>query len=184
MKILNEKFEVGDLFLVLEPKIHIDEYKSKIGRDDEVCVISLLVNDQQASKDLVDFLEKRYNFILDADISASEIRPGSYLVFIELLRRNRVIEQLLKILSDLVAASKIEIKNWKFRYVTDEEYYPVTKEELKKHVPLSPKAYKKTVNEPIKEIKQLSGLPIHESIKMTEDLQALQHAAGIPLHKK
>lgn len=179
MNQINEKFEIGDLQYVLEPKLHIDEYKSKIGKDDEVCVISFLINDQTAAKDLVNFFETRYDFILDSDISASEIRPGSYLVFVELLRRNRIIDQLLKIISDLTAASKLQIKDWKFRYVTDEKYYPITKEELKTHLPLSPKAYTNTVNEPIKEIKQLSGIPIHEKLILDDALETIQHAAGI-----
>jgi hypothetical protein len=176
---ISEAFEVGDLKLVLEPKIHIDDFCSKIGKDDEIMVVSFLVNDKEASIDLVDFLEKGYDFILDADISASEIRPGSYLVFVELLRRARIISQILLITSDLTAASGLNKKDWKFRYVTDDKYYPVTKEELKAHVPLTPRAYKEKVISPIAEMKQLSGIPTNESISKNLGLQVLQHAAGI-----
>ena len=178
---INEGFEVGDLDMVLEPKIHIDEYSSKIGKDDEICVISFLVNDKQAAMDVVDFVEKGYDYILDADISTNEIKPGSYLVFIEFLRRAKIIPQLLKIISDLQASSKLNKKDWKFRYVTDEKYYPLTKENLKTHVPLSPRSYKEHVVKPIEEMKQLSGIAVYESVDTSEDMdmQALQHAAGI-----
>ena len=176
---LSESFEVGDLHLVLEPKIHIDEFCSKIGKDDEICVISFLVNDKEAAIDLVDFFEKGYDFILDADISASEIRPGSYLVFVELLRRARIIQQIFKMISDLTAASGLNKKDWKFRYVTNENYYPLTKEDLKAQVPLTPRAYKERVVEPIEEMKKLSGIPVYESFEKNLYLQTLQHAAGI-----
>ena len=87
MSKLFEGFEVGDLKLILEPKIHIDEFAAKAGKDDEIIVFSFLIHDRQAAMDIVDFFEKGYDFILDADISTSEIRPGSYLVFVEILRR-------------------------------------------------------------------------------------------------
>lgn len=177
---LVESFEVGDLKLVLEPKLHIDEFCSQIGKDNEIIVISFLVNDKEAATDIVDFLEKGYDFILDADVSASEVKPGSYLVFVELLRRNRVVHQIFKIISDLQAASGLNIEDWKFRYVTDnDKYYPLTKEALKAHVPLSPRAYKDVVVTPVEEMKKLSGIPVYENIEKDLDIQAIQHAAGI-----
>ena len=176
---IKEGFSVGDLKLVLEPKIHIDEFCSKIGKDNEIIVISFLINDRQAAIDVVDFLEKGYEFILDADISASEIRPGSYLIFVEILRRSRIIQQLFKIISDLSASSGLNKDEWKFRYVTDDDYYPLTAEEIKKHVPLSPGAYTKTVKTPVEEIQKLSGIPIYETTSNDPAIQALQHAAGI-----
>lgn len=172
-------FEVNDLKLVLEPKLHIDEFCSKIGSDADIIVISFLVNDKQASIDLVDFFEKGYNFILDADISTSEIKPGSFLVFIELLRRQRVVDQLFNILEDLEASSGINKNEWKFKYVTNEKYFPLTKENFISIVPLSPKSYKEHINKPINEIKELAGIPINEHIEKNQAIQKLQHAAGI-----
>ena len=60
VKALSESFEVGDLKLVLEPKIHIDEFCSKIGKDSEIVVLSFLINDRQAAIDVVDFIEKGF----------------------------------------------------------------------------------------------------------------------------
>jgi hypothetical protein len=176
---LDEGFEVNDLKLVLEPKLHIDEFQSKIGRDDEISVISFLVNDKDAASDIVTFFETGYSFILDADISASEIKPGSYLVFVELLRRARIIQQLFKMIEDLSAASGLNKDDWKFRYVTSEKYHPLTKENLKKYVPLSARAYNERVVEPIDEMKKLSGIPVYESYSKDMVVQTIQHAAGI-----
>jgi len=110
---ITEGFQVGDLKLVLEPYIEIDMYRSKIGNDDEIVVVNFLVNDKQAAIDLVTFLECGYSFILDADISTSEIKPGAYLVFVEFLRRLRIIPQIFKIISDLSASSGINKDSWK-----------------------------------------------------------------------
>ena len=176
---INESFEVGDLHLVLEPKLHIDEFASKIGKDDEICVLSFLINDKNAAQDIVSFIENGYDFVLDADISASEVKPGSYLVFVELLRRVRIIQQIFKMISDLSAASTLNKNEWKFRYVTDERYYPLTTDMLKKHVPLTARAYKDRVIEPIEEMKKLSGIPIYESNDKNMELETLRHAAGI-----
>lgn len=179
-QITNESFEVGDLKLVLTPIIGIDFYCSKIGKDSDIVVLDFLVNDKQAAADLVTFFETGYAWILDADISTSEIRPGHYLVFVEILRRNRLINQIFKIVSDLSAASGLDRKDWKFHYVSaDDKFYPLRKETIKAHVPLSPKSYKDTVVEPVDEIKELSGIPVDKEIPKDEDIQSIQHAAGI-----
>jgi len=172
-------FEVGDLHLVLVPKLHIDEFCSKIGNDSDIVVISFLVNDKTAAQDLVNFFETGYDWILDSDISASEIKPGSFLVFVEILRRTRLIDQIFKMIGDLSAASGLKKNDWKFRYVTSDKYWPLRKETIKAHVPLSPAAYKKTVVEPVDEIKELSGIPVIKDIPKDKDIQAVQHAAGI-----
>jgi hypothetical protein len=176
---ITEGFQVGDLKLVLEPYIEIDMYRSKIGNDDEIVVVNFLVNDKQAAIDLVTFLECGYSFILDADISTSEIKPGAYLVFVEFLRRLRIIPQIFKIISDLSASSGINKDSWKFRYVTNEKFYPLSKENLKSMVPLTARAYKDKVVSPIEEMKKLSGILVYESIQDNMELQTIQHAAGI-----
>ena len=101
----------------------------------------------------------------------------------EILRRSRLIPQLFKIISDLSAASKLNNNEWRFRYVTDENYYPLTKEEIKKHVPLSPGAYNKAVKTPVDEMKTLSGIPIYETYPNSLEIQTIQHAAGIDTTK-
>ncbi|VVC05045.1 Uncharacterised protein [uncultured archaeon] len=186
---LREEFEVGDLKLILEPKIHIDEYQSKLGKDDEICVISFIVKDKTAAIDLADFFEKGYDFILDADVSASEIIFGSYLVFIEVLRRQRIIDELFEIISDLQAASELKLKDWKFKYITEDHYHSLTKEELEHHVPLSPRAYFqimryfKALEEQINFLKRRAGLHVYKPYQKTEEIETLQRNAGISIDK-
>ena len=71
LKKLDLKDSIGD-------KIHVDEYKAKMGDDDEIIVISFKSNYKDQAIDLVNFLEKGYEWILDADVSSGELEDGSY----------------------------------------------------------------------------------------------------------
>jgi hypothetical protein len=178
MKVL-ESFEISDLKFVLEPSIHIDEFCSKIGKDDEIAVISFLVNDKRAALDVIGFFENGYDFILDADISASEIKPGSYLVYVEILRRRRLITQIFQLISDLSAASQLKQNEWKFKYM-DDEYHPLSEKNLKLFVPLSPRNYREQINRPIDNLKQAAGIKTESYVSTDPLIQTLMHAAGIP----
>lgn len=176
---INEGFGVGDLELVLEPKLHIDEYDSKLGPNDKSIVLSFILNDKTAASDLVDFIEKGYD-VTDADYAASEVSPGRYLVFVEMLRRRRAIPLVMKMLSDLTAASGIKLNEWIFRYMKQEGYLKLTPEALKEKVPLSPKAYRETYVIPLEKLKVDSGLPIEPTINdKSNEIRALKHSAGI-----
>ena len=81
---LLEGLELGDLKRLIHTELHIDEFKSKLGRDEDVCVISFKVTGKEPGNDLVNFIEKGYDWVLDADISSGEMDDGSYIVFAEL----------------------------------------------------------------------------------------------------
>jgi hypothetical protein len=176
---LNEGFEVGDLKKVLNPWIHVDEYKSKMGRDDKNCVVSFAVDDRQAAQDLVDFLEHGYDYVLDADISNSEVSINRYLVFVEFPRRTSLYERIFRILSDLKAASEIKPSDWRFKYMKEKDYHPFTEETFNDVVALSPKIYRKRYHKPINDIKTAAGLPVTTPPVEDEDLKQLQNLAGI-----
>ena len=86
-KQLNEGLEYKSMEGMLKPTLHIDEFASKMGDDDDICVISFYISDEEAAKDLVSWFEKGYDFVMDADRSPGEIDPNKYLVYIELKRR-------------------------------------------------------------------------------------------------
>jgi hypothetical protein len=157
---LFEGFEVGDLKDVLEDWLHIDQFKSKMGRDDKNIVVSFGVYDKNAAGDLVDFLERGYEFVLDADVSTSEVSTGKYLVFVEFLRRRRFYDQLIKVISDLRSASGIKPAKWTFRYMKDTVTHPLTADAVEQVVPLSPKEYRKRFEKPIDAMKMNAGLDI------------------------
>ena len=179
MKQLNEGFEVGDLKNILQGGFHVDEYRSKLGRDDKNCVISFIVDDKVAANDLVDFLERGYDFVLDADISNSEISINRYLVFMEISRRTTLYEKISQILSDLSAASELKPGQWRFKHMKDRDYLPFTEENFNTTVALSPKEYRKRYQKPINDIKTAAGLPVSTPPVENADLKQLQNLAGI-----
>ena len=176
---LFEGLEVGDLARLIHPEIGIDEFKSKMGRDDRNCVVSFAVDDRNAALDLVTFLERGYDFVLDAEVSNSEVSPNRYLVFAEMPRRTTLYERISKILQDLVASSDLDPNSWRFKYMKEKDYRPFTEEEFNQVVALSPKAYRKRYQKPIDDMKTAAGLPVTTPPVEDEDLKQLQNLAGI-----
>ena len=62
---LFESLSFKDMEGLMKPTIHVDEFSSKMGDDDDVVVLSFFVRDQQAAKDLVNWFEKGYDFVLE-----------------------------------------------------------------------------------------------------------------------
>lgn len=172
-------FEVGDLTDVLIPTIHVDQYKSKMGRDDKNCVISFALDDKAAAQDLVDFLERGYEFIVDADVSNSEVSNGRYLVFAEIRRISTLYDHIEKIISDLKAASKIKPSKWSFKFMKEKDYMPLTRENFEAKVPLSSRSYRKQYIKPIEDMKNIAGLPVKTPPVEDKELKGLQSLAGI-----
>ena len=101
---LSESLSFKDLDGLMKPTIHVDEFSSKMGDDDDIIVVSFFLRDQQAAKDLMNWFEKGYDFVVDADRSPGEIKPNRYLVYVELRRRSTAgghVEQLLNDLNTL-----------------------------------------------------------------------------------
>ncbi len=104
---LFESLEFKDLEGMMKPTIHVDEFSSKMGDDDDIIVVSFFLRNEQAAKDLMNWFEKGYDFVLDADRSPGEIKPNRYLVYVELRRRSNAganVETLLSDLDNLLSA--------------------------------------------------------------------------------
>lgn len=172
-------FEVNDLVDVLQPWVHVDEYRSKLGRDDKNCVISFAVDDPVAAEDLVNFLERGYEFVLDADVSNSEVSNGRWLVFVEIRRLSSLFTHLEKILKDLEAACGHKSNQWRFRYQKQKEYQDLNKENFEREVPLSSRSYRRQYIDPINQMKTTAGLPVTTPPVEDQDLKNLQNLAGI-----
>lgn len=80
---LNEGLEKNNLKRLVHPELHIDEYKSKLGKDEDVVVISFKITGREPAEDLVNFIEKGYDWVIDADVSSGEMSDGDYVVFVE-----------------------------------------------------------------------------------------------------
>jgi hypothetical protein len=138
MNQLHEGLNSGDLEDLIDATFEVDAYKSKMGDDENVVVLSFDVSGRQASKDLVTFIEKGYDFVLDADTSEGEVSRGIYRVFVELQRNRGVAEQIEDIIYGLSELSKIN--DWRFRYYRDYQSKPLR--DLRDVLPKSVEEYK------------------------------------------
>ncbi len=141
---LNEGLRNNDLKEMVHSVLEIDAYKSKMGEDRDVCVVSFKVKDRAPAKDLMEFIEKGYNFVLDADVSSGENKDGEYFVFVEFDRTDKLSEQI----SDLMYGVKklTDIEGFKFRYYKSGKEHDLTEESIRSLVPSSPIDYEKTMN--------------------------------------
>lgn len=180
-----ENLEYGDLARVLHNELHIDEYKSKMGEDADICVISFKLLGKDAAADLVSFIEKGYDWILDADLSSGEQEAGRYLVFVEIPRSSKLPDQIYQLLSDFTNLTEFAIDTWQMQYHTSSNKYPVTLETLNELIPLSAETYrKKFVNDiddarKIDQLKHSAGLDIDTKAPVNEFTERLRIAAGI-----
>jgi len=133
----------GELRDLVRNKIHIDEYDSKMGKNHDIVTISFKVKYQDPAQDLVNFFEKGYDWVLDSDVSAGTVSDGSWIVFIETLRRPSLTEKLFDLLEDLKSLTRNEPDDYVFAYKTEKKYQPLTQETFEDIVPLTPREYKR-----------------------------------------
>jgi hypothetical protein len=181
-KLLRENLEQGDLKRLVHTEMHIDEYKSKMGDDADVCVISFKVSGKEPSTDLVNFIEKGYDFVLDADVSSGEKDGGDYLVFVELDRTDKLPGQIIKIMEDVMNLTEQDINEWRVRYYKSTVDHDLSEEVLEEIIPLSPKAYNAKYGQDTAELdamKAVAGIPVTTTAPVNDFTESLRVAAGL-----
>jgi hypothetical protein len=174
-KLLRENLEMGDLKRLVHNELHIDEYKSKMGTDADVCVVSFKVAGKEPSADLVSFIEKGYDFVLDADVSSGEKEGGDYLVFVELERSEKLPEQITEMMDDIMNLTEQNLEDWRVRYYKSVTDHELTKESLANIIPMTPEAYSAKYDKEDEEVDST------EPEDITKDLDAMKTAAGVPV---
>lgn len=179
-KILNEGLDYMDLEGQLEPRISVDEYSAKMGKDSDIVTVAFTVKSEAAGNDLVDWLERGYNFILDAQLSDGEIRAGKYLVFVEMDRRTTVPARIVEILNDLETLTGLDVTDWTVEI--DDEDYDADENILKQKIILSPKEYRieEEREEELNEMRTVAGLAttkIHDATDV--ELKNFKAIAGL-----
>lgn len=117
----------------------IDSFKSKMGSDEEIVVLSFSVNSEEPAHDLMNFFEKGYDFILDSDVTSSEQSDGTYKVFVEIERNNNIPNQILEIVDGFTKLTDIDQP--KFRYYKSFKSYDVNEQLLNDIVPQDKESY-------------------------------------------
>lgn len=177
--LLFESLEYKDLEGMLKPTVHVDEFSSKMGDDDDIITLSFFVRNEQAAKDLMQWFEKGYDFVLDAEKSPGEIKNNRWLVYVEMRRRSSAGKNLEQLLSDLGTLTEFESpEEWTVHYQGKD--MPFSVETFDSTVPLTPKDYRKTVDEDLNEMRSAAGIQTKRIYdKNDKALQQIQSAAGI-----
>jgi hypothetical protein len=140
---LKEGLRPLDLQGMIYPIFEIDTFKSKMGEDRDVVVVTFQTKDRFPARDLMEFIEKGYSFVLDADVSSGENAKGEYSVFVEIERTPRLAEQIKELTYGVKKLSGVD--DWRFRYYKDREVHEATEENIKRIVPNSARMYESAV---------------------------------------
>ena len=124
--------------------LSIDTHRSKMGEDRDVCVLTFKVKDRAPAKDMMEFIEKGYSFVLDADVSSGENEDGEYFVFVELNRTPKLAEQIKEI--EYGVSKLTELQGFKFKFYKDDNAYDLREETIKSVIPQTPSAYDGLLN--------------------------------------
>lgn len=156
MKIINEALDYHDLVGEVEPRITIDEYAAKMGKDKDVVTMTFTVKSKLCGEDLVSWLETGYDFVLDAAVSDGEFDNDKWLVFVEFKRRSHTPEKIIEILEDLQTLTDLKLTDWTV-FINDESYDANT-DILRQVMILSPKEYAKIKRREEKDDKELNQM--------------------------
>ena len=123
----------------------IDSYKSKMGEDSDIVTLSFSVKEEAAAKDLENFLEKGYDFILDADSTEGEQSDGTYKVFVEMERSRHSPDQISEILDGVGKIAGLD--KIKYRYYKNFRSQEATIENITNDVPTDKDSYGVNIEE-------------------------------------
>ena len=178
-RLVSESLDYKEMEGLLKPTVHVDEFSSKMGDDDDIIVVSFFVRDAAAAKDLMAWFEKGYDFVLDADRSPGEIKTNRYLVYVELRRRSTAGGHVEQLLNDLNTLTEFEDSaEWTMHY--KDQAVPFSRDTFDQLVPLSPRAYRERHEGDLNEMRVAAGLPVLSRYDSQDPaIQSIQSAAGI-----
>jgi len=137
---INEALREKDLRNLVKNVFEIDNYKSKIGNDQDIVVLTFVVDSKDPAEDLENFLEMGYEFIMDAETTTGELDDGKYRVFVEIERNKHITDQIIEMLDGLTKLTGID--KFRFRWHKEFKSLAATKENLEAKVPQDPDSYK------------------------------------------
>jgi hypothetical protein len=151
-----------------------------MGNDEDMVVVSFKVGGKEPAQDLVNFVEKGYDWVVDADTSAGEMDDGDYIVFVEMERTPQVPEQIMKLITDMVELSENAIEDWRVYYHKDSREHDL--DSMSTLIPKTPKDYLTKVSrdtEELDKLKAASGVRVDTKAPKNDYTESLRIAAGI-----
>ena len=165
---ISESLHAKDLKDLVKKVFEIDSYKSKVGEDHDICVLSFTVDHADPAKDLENFFEMGYSFILDADCTSGETDDGKYIVFVEIERSKHLADQIFELVEGVKKVTGLD--DMRFRYFKNFKSEPATLENLKAAVPKDKNVYKiATEEQPLNNFSNFFSKSYADSINVMED---------------
>lgn len=184
MRKLFEGLEANDLARLVHPELHVDEFRSKLGDDQDVIVLSFKVDSKEPATDLVGFVEKGYDWVIDADLSSGEMDDGSYIVFVELDREESAADNIMDLMDDLINLTDQDISDWRVRYYKSHKEKHLSLEALQELIPMTPEKYDSLYGDTdgdhdLDHLKAAAGIPVDTKAPKNEYTESLRNLAGI-----
>lgn len=177
---LFEGLEQNDLKRLIHPELHIDEFRSKLGDDSDVVVVSFKVDSKQPANDLVGFVEKGYQWVLDADVSSGEMDDGSYIVFLELERNKEACQNIMDLMDAVMNLTDQSADDWRVRYYKSHKEQRLSLEALQNLIPQTADEYNREYGtEAMDQLKTAAGVKVTTKAPKNEFTESLRIAAGI-----
>lgn len=174
---LNEGLRPFDLADMVHPLFEVDTYRSKMGEDRDVCVLTFRVKDRDPARDLMEFIEKGYDFVLDSDVSSGENDKGEYFVFVELQRSPRLAGQIKDITYGVRRLTGIN--DWEFRYHKENNVHQLTHESLQQTIPMSARDYDGMMNRiRTEDVKRFFNRTLMDNLSIDDDIITIYKPYG------
>lgn len=167
----------NDLEDMIVNVFEVDSFQSKMGDDRDVCVVTFVAKERSPARDMMEFIEKGYNFVLDSDVSAGEDNDGNYHVFVELQRDDKLIENIKELLTGI---DKLSGKlDWKFKFYKSPTTYSL--ESLDETlVPTSPFKYDMMLEQArVKTIENFFNKTYKENIVVENNVVSIKKPFGM-----
>jgi|TARA_X000000950_G_scaffold254609_1_gene318533 hypothetical protein len=172
-----------DLKFLVDNIIEIDSYKSKMGEDADIVTLAFSVSGEAPAKDLENFVEKGYPFVLDADVSAGEQPDGTYKVFVEMERSVDIPMQILEIADGVRKLADVE--NLRFRYHKNFKSKELNNENIKETIPFDSDSYTARIKETqLENYKNYFTNSYAESIDLKGDVLTVKNTYAQPISFK
>lgn len=124
---LTEGMWAGDLNDLISPTITIDEFKSRI--DSKALVVGVYIRDLDAANDLNRFLQKSHVDVLYTEVSPATDQRGFYIVFIELMRNDKLVDNIIELMTDVTSLTNVT--SWNASVYGNKKPIELSKDNLK-----------------------------------------------------
>lgn len=159
---INEALKHGDLAGVVTNKVSVDEFEPKTGEKEEIAVIGFYVTEQAAGDDLAKFISKSVHEHRDVEVTPNPNEDNFYMVFVEVDRKEGMVEGLRGLVKDIVNVSgKLD---WQVKPLLSDSELSIDDPMLETIIKQSPETYQ-TKEQQTEEVEQMKITEIQDFIK-------------------